>query len=175
MVYEKSDFTPFSSDAQRISTNFEQIYKAWLDARRQFDELLVSKYWVAKDSTDYLYVKSSSIDNGASVGPRGPNTEKQLSEFTQTKKELKMRIQSFDAVIQKRAGLYRRLRLPSLPDKFDLAWCRGSNVSLATLLGNQPANAKLSLACSKASTALTVFRRASLARLSAVTATRLSC
>ena len=32
-----------------------------------------------------------------------------------TKEELKKRIESFDAVILERAGLYRRLRLPSLP------------------------------------------------------------
>ena len=188
MNYAKSDFTPFSNDSQRISANLEQIYRAWLDARRQFDDMPVSMFWADKDGTDYLYVKSSSTDNGTSVGPRSSDTEKQLNEFTQAKDELKARIQSFDAVIQERAGLYRRLRLPSLPDRqaeilrkldieellgndllvvgtnafvayelfigaklptgneetedFDLAWCRGSKVSLATLLGNQPAKTK---------------------------------
>ena len=188
MHYLKSDFTPFSSDSQRVSANLEQIYRAWLDARRQLDALPVSMYWATKDDADYLYVKSTSSDNGASIGPRNPDTEKQLAAFTQSKGELKARIQSFDAVIQERAGLYRRLRLPSLPDRqaeilrkldieellgndllvvgtnafvayelfvgaklptgneetedFDLAWCRGSKVSLATLLGNQPAKTK---------------------------------
>ena len=188
MNYLQSDFIPFSSDSQRISANLEQIYKAWLDARRQFDNMPVSMFWAVKDGTDYLYVKSSSTDNGTSVGPRSPDTEKQLNEFTQTKDELKARIQSFDAVMQERAGLYRRLRLPSLPDRqaeilrkldieellgndllvvgtnafvayelfvgaklptgneetedLNLAWCRGSKVSLATLLGNQPAKTK---------------------------------
>ncbi len=183
MHYTKSDFTPFSSDSQRVSANLEQIYRAWLDVRRQLDALPVSMYWAAKDGADYLYVKSSSTDNGASVGVKSPDTEKQLADFTQTKEELKARVQSFDAVIQERAGLYRRLRLPSLPDRqseilrkldieellgndllvvgtnafvayelfigaklptgneetedFDLAWCRGSKVSLAALLGNQ--------------------------------------
>ena len=148
----------------------------------------VSMYWAVKDDTDYLYVKSSSSDNGASIGPRSLDTEQQLAEFTQTKEELKARIQSFDTVIQERAGLYRRLRLPSLPDRqaeilrkldieellgndllvvgtnafvayelfvgaklptgneetedFDLAWCRGSKVSLAALLGIKPAKTK---------------------------------
>ena len=188
MHYLKSDFTPFSSDSQRVTANLEQIYRAWLDARRQLDALPVSMYWATKDDADYLYVKSTSSDNGASIGPRNPDTEKQLAAFTQSKGELKARIQSFDAVIQERAGLYRRLRLPSLPDRqaeilrkldieellgndllvvgtnafvayelfvgaklptgneetedFDLAWCRGSKVSLATLLGNQPAKTK---------------------------------
>jgi hypothetical protein len=188
MLHAKSDFTPFSSDAQRVSANLEQIYRAWLDARRQLDALPVSMYWATKDGADYLYAKSSSNDNGASIGPRSQDTEKQLAEFTQTKEELKARVQSFDAVIQERAGLYRRLRLPSLPDRqaeilrkldieellgndllvvgtnafvayelfigaklptgndetedFDLAWCRGSKVSLATLLGTTPTKTK---------------------------------
>lgn len=188
MTYSKADFIQFSSDSQRISANLEQAYSAWLAARRQLDALPVSMYWVDKDGTDYLYLKSTSNDNGASVGLRSQATEAKLLEFTQAKEELKARIQSFDALIAERAGLYRRLRLPSLPDRqaeilrkldveellgndlivvgtnafvayelfigaklptgneeteaFDLAWCRGSKVSLATLLGKQPAKTK---------------------------------
>jgi hypothetical protein len=188
MNYLKSDFTPFSSDSQRVSANLEQIYTAWLDARRQLDAMPVSMYWAAKDSADYLHVKNSSSDNGTSLGPRSADTEAQLAGFTQTKAELKARVESFDAVILERAGLYRRLRLPSLPDRqaeilrkldieellgndllvvgtnafvayelfvgaklptgneetedFDLAWCRGSKVSLATLLGKKSNGAK---------------------------------
>ena len=188
MHYLKSNFIPFSSDSQRVSANLEQIYRAWLDVRKQLDAMPVSMYWATKDDADYLYVKTSSTDNGASIGPRSTDTEKQLTGFTQTKEELKARVKSFDAVIQERAGLYRRLRLPSLPDRqaeilrkldieellgndllvvgtnafvayelfvgaklptgneetedFDLVWCRGSKVSLATLLGKQPAKTK---------------------------------
>ena len=188
MSYLKSDFTPFSSDSQRVSANLEQIYAAWLDARRQLDAMAVSMYWAAKDSADYLHVKTSSSDNGTSLGPRSANTEAQLAQFIQTKEELKARVASFDAVILERAGLYRRLRLPSLPDRqaeilrkldieellgndllvvgtnafvayelfvgaklptgneetedFALAWCRGSKVSLAALLGKKPNGAK---------------------------------
>ena len=188
MNYSKSDFTPFSNDSQRVSANLEQIYTAWLDTRRQLDALPVSMYWAAKDSADYLHVKTTSNDNGTSIGPRSADTEARFAEFTQTKEELKKRIESFDAVILERAGLYRRLRLPSLPDRqaeilrkldieellgndllvvgtnafvayelfvgaklptgneetedFDLAWCRGSKVSLATLLGKHPAKSK---------------------------------
>lgn len=188
MAYKKSDFLPFSNDSQRISANLEQIYGAWVNARRQVDALPVSMYWVAKDGNDYLHVKTKSTDNGTSIGARSEQTEAQFSEFTRSKEELKTRVASFDAVILERAGLYRRLRLPSLPDRqaeilrkldieellgndllvvgtnafvayelfagaklptgneetedFDLAWCRGSKVSLATLLGRQPAKSK---------------------------------
>ena len=188
MIYSKSDFTPFSKDSQRVSANLEQIYTAWLDARRQLEALPVSMYWAAKDNTDYLHIKNASTENGTSIGPRSPETETQLAEFTKNKEELKARVGSFDAVISERAGLYRRLRLPSLPDRqaeilrkldieellgndllvvgtnafvayelfigaklptgneetedFDLAWCRGSKVSLATQLRRTPAKTK---------------------------------
>lgn len=188
MSYSKSDFTSFSRDSQRVSANLEQIYTAWLDARRQLEALPVSMYWAAKDNTDYLHIKNASTENGTSIGPRSPETETQLAEFTKNKEELKARVGSFDAVISERAGLYRRLRLPSLPDRqaeilrkldieellgndllvvgtnafvayelfigaklptgneetedFDLAWCRGSKVSLATQLRRTPAKTK---------------------------------
>ncbi|OGB28730.1 MAG: hypothetical protein A3F78_16345 [Burkholderiales bacterium RIFCSPLOWO2_12_FULL_61_40] len=188
MSYSKSDFTPFSNDSQRVSANLEQIYTAWLDTRRQLDALPVSMYWATKDNTDYLHIKNTSSENGTSIGPRSPETEARLAEFTKSKGELKARVVSFDAVILERAGLYRRLRLPSLPDRqaeilrkldieellgndllvvgtnafvayelfvgaklptgneetedFDLAWCRGSKVSLAAQLGRKPAKTK---------------------------------
>jgi hypothetical protein len=82
MSYSKSDFTPFSNDSQRVSANLEQIYAAWLDARRQLEAMPVSMYWAAKDSADYLHVKTSSNDNGTSIGPRSPETEARFADFT---------------------------------------------------------------------------------------------
>ncbi len=180
MTYKKSDFIAFSSDSQRVILNLEQIYATWLDTRRELETLPVSMYWSSKDQTDYLHVKQNSSDNGTSLGPRSAALEQQFSEFTETKEALKTRLTSFDAVITERAALYRRLRLPSLPDRqaeilrrldidgllgsdllvvgsnafvayelytgarlptgneetedFDLAWCRGSEVSLASTL-----------------------------------------
>jgi hypothetical protein len=180
MQFLKSDFVPFSSDSQRVSANLEQIYQAWLDAKRELDEMPMSMYWASKDQTDYLHIKQHTGDNGTSLGPRNAETQAQFAQFTQTKEELKARVESFDAVIAERAALYRRLRLPSLPDRqaeilrkldvadllgndllvvgtnafvayelfigaklptgneetedFDLAWCRGSKVSLATVV-----------------------------------------
>jgi hypothetical protein len=178
MAYEKADFLPFSSDSQRVVLNLEQAYASWLDTRRELDGMPVSMYWVAKDSADYLHIKRSSNDNGTSLGPRSAQTEQQFADFAQSKESLKTRVASLDSVIAERAGLYRRLRLPSLPDRqaeilrsldiegllgndllvvgtnafvayelyagarlptgneetedFDLAWCRGSKVSLAS-------------------------------------------
>jgi hypothetical protein len=197
MPFLKSDFVSFSSDSQRVSANLEQIYQAWVDVKRELDAMPMSMYWVSKDQTDYLHVKRQSGDNGTSLGARNTDTEAQFAEFTQTKEELKARVESFDAVIAERAALYRRLRLPSLPDRqaeilrkldvadllgndllvvgtnafvayelfigaklptgneetedFDLAWCRGSKVSLAAVLPNavKPAKPKTLLSILK--------------------------
>jgi hypothetical protein len=178
MACTKAEFRPFSNDSQRVVLNLEQAYASWLDIRRELETMPVSMYWVAKDSTDYLHLKRSSSDNGTSIGPRNAQTEQQFSDFAQAKESLKTRLASLDAVITERAALYRRLRLPSLPDRqaeilrrldiegllgndllvvgtnafvayelftgarlptgneetedFDLAWCRGSKVSLAS-------------------------------------------
>lgn len=117
MSYLKSNFTPFSNNSQSVSANFAQIYAAWLDVRRQLDAMPVSMDSAAKDSANYLHVKTLSSNNGTSIGVRSAGTETQFAKFTQTKEELKARVDSFDAVIAERAGLYRRLRLPSLPDR----------------------------------------------------------
>ena len=117
MPYKKSDFLLFLNDSQRISANLEQIYTAWLDTRRQMEMLPVSMYRASKEGTGYLHVKAYSNDNGTSKGARSQQTETQLAEFSQGKVELKARINSFDAVILERAGLCRRLRLRSLPDR----------------------------------------------------------
>jgi hypothetical protein len=180
MVYSKSDFLPFSSDSQRIAANLEQAYQTWLDTRRDLDALPMSLYWANRDGVDYLYAKNDPQGSGTSIGPRSPETETRYNQFVEERTALKARIASLDGVISERAALYRRLRLPSLPDRqaeilraldiagllgqdllvvgtnafvayelfigaklptgneetedFDLAWCRGSKVSLATRL-----------------------------------------
>ena len=117
MPCEKSDFLLYLNDSQRISANLEQIYTAWLDTRRQMEMLPVSMYRASKEGTGYLPVKAYSNDNCTSKGARSQQTETQLAEFSQGKAELKARIDSFDAVTLEHTGMYRRLRLSSLPDR----------------------------------------------------------
>lgn len=117
MVYQKTDFIAFSADAQRVVANLEQAYDAWLDARRELEALPVSMYWQSKDGADYLAVKHHSSDSGSSLGRRGPETEAQLEDFLANKTRLRDRVKLTNATIAERAALYRRLRLPSIPDQ----------------------------------------------------------
>ena len=117
MVYSKQDFSEYSAESQRVRANLEQTYAAWVDVRREADAMPVSMYWSSKDGVDYLSVKNTSQDNGRSLGRRSPQLEAQYQSHVDTKARLKERIHALDAQLTERAGLYRRLRLPSIPDR----------------------------------------------------------
>ena len=177
MIYQKNDFIEFSPDSQRVVANLEQSYAAWLDSKRSLKALATSMYWTEKDGVEYLNIKKTSFDNGTTVGRRDATTNVQFNNHTDTKARLKDRIRSVDEQLRERASLYRRLRLPAIPDRqaeilrcldiedmlgtdlmvvgtnafvayelacgarfptgneetedFDMAWCRGTKVSLA--------------------------------------------
>lgn len=117
MEYKKHDFIQFSKDSQRVLANLEQSYAAWLDAKRDYEATPTSMFWANKDGVEYLAVKATSGDNGTTIGRRSPLTEAQFQEYTELKSRLKARISAVDEQLRERAGLYRRLRLPSIPDR----------------------------------------------------------
>ena len=117
MEYKREDFILFSNDAQRITANLEQSYAAWVESKRQLEELPISMFWKEQDGVEYLAVKQLSNDSGTTVGRRSANTGQQYQSHIETKSRIKQRISSQDAQLTERAGLYRRLRLPSIPDR----------------------------------------------------------
>ena len=117
MIYEKSQYLAFSADAQRTAANLEQAYSFWLDSRQSLHNLPVSMYWAERSGNEYLYAKQNTQDSGTSLGVRSVVTEAQLAAYTQEKQQLHQRVANADELIATRAALYRRMRLPSLPDK----------------------------------------------------------
>jgi hypothetical protein len=117
MIYEKSEFSPFSNDSERIWANLEQAHQQWIDLRRDLDALPTSLYWVERADTAYLYVKNTSADNGTSLGAKTPDLEARYQHYLASKARLKDRLNALDTVIEERAALYRRLRLPFILDK----------------------------------------------------------
>ena len=117
MIYEKSQYLVFSADAQRTAANLEQAYSFWLDSRQSLQNLPVSMYWAERSGSEYLYAKQSTQDNGTSLGVRSESTEQQLATYLEDKQQLQERVVNADELIATRAALYRRMRLPSLPDK----------------------------------------------------------
>ena len=51
------------------------------------------------------------------MGRRDATTEEQFNHYAETKTRLKDRIRSVDEQLRERASLYRRLRLPAIPDR----------------------------------------------------------
>ncbi len=117
MIYEKHQYLPFSSDAQRLAANLEQAYSFWLSARQSLKALPGSMYWAERNGSHYLYVKQNGSDNGTSLGVRNPQTEQQFATFSEEKKQALERAAAAEKLIQTRSGLYRRMRMPTLPDK----------------------------------------------------------
>ena len=117
MIYEKHQYLPFSADAQRLAANLEQAYSFWLSARQSLQKLPASMYWAERSGRQYLYVKQSGADSGTSHGVRSPEAEQKFEAFTVEKNQALERAASADALIQTRSTLYRRLRMPTLPDK----------------------------------------------------------
>ena len=74
-------------------------------------------YWSNKEGEDYLCVKKHSHNSGQSLGRRSPQLEAQYNSHIENKSRLKERIRVLDAQLTERAGLCRRLRLPSIPDR----------------------------------------------------------
>lgn len=179
MQYEKNEFAPFSAESQRVRANLEQCYNAWVDAKREFDDLPASMFWKAVGGVQYLAIKEDSDSNAKTYGRRDEAGEKRLAHYQKEKERLNQRIRALDAQVSERAGLYRRLRMPSILDRqaeilrrldvegllgtdlmvvgtnafiayelacgarfptgneetedFDVAWCRGSGASIASI------------------------------------------
>jgi hypothetical protein len=117
MEYKRENYTEFSSDSQRIIANLEQAHAQWVDLNRELLELPASMYWVGKDGKEYLYAKQNTQDDGTSFGAKNESTIARFEQYTAQKTDLKTRLANLESMLAERAGLYRRLRLPSLPDK----------------------------------------------------------
>ena len=134
-------------------------------------------FWKAAGGVQYLAIKEDS--NAKTYGRRDEAGEKRLAHYQKEKERLNQRIHALDAQVSERAGLYRRLRMPSILDRqaeilrrldvegllgtdlmvvgtnafiayelvcgarfptgneetedFDVAWCRGSGASIASI------------------------------------------
>ena len=117
MIYKLSDFTPFSAESQRIRSNLEQAYTAWLDTKRGLDSMPAAMSWKSVGALEYLFIKENSNDHGTTDGRRDARTEARLLEYQQEKQRLTERVRALDVQVSERAGLYRRLRMPSIPDR----------------------------------------------------------
>lgn len=117
MEFIKVNYTEFSSDSQRVIANLEQAHAQWVDLQQLLQALPVSMYWVEREGKEYLYAKQTSQDSGTSLGAKSAETTARFAAFTDEKTALKARLSNLETMLSERAALYRRLRLPAMPDK----------------------------------------------------------
>lgn len=117
MIYQLSDFIKFSADSQRVVSNMEAAYEAWLATSRELQALPVSMYWVARGDTTYLAVKQNSTGPGTTKGKKNEATEQEYESYQKQKSALKERLAGLNATLTERATLYRSLKLPVTLDR----------------------------------------------------------
>ncbi len=117
MTYRKTDFIPFSADAQRSIANLEAAYGQLVDIERELDAMPTSMFWQTKNGKDYLAVKKSTSACGTTQGPRSVETERQFAEYSAERTRLQARRASLSALVQDRVKLCRALRLPQLAEQ----------------------------------------------------------
>ena len=117
MIYALTDFTKFSADSQRVISNVESAYDAWVETSREIQSLPVSMYWVTRGDTDYLSVKRDSADSGTTQGKRSEETEREFESYQKKKSALKVRLATLGATLTERIALYRALHLPRTLDR----------------------------------------------------------
>ena len=184
MTYKKTDFVPFSADAQRSIANLEAACGQLADIERELEAMPSSMFWQNKNGTEYLAIKKSTAACGTTRGLRSPETERQLADYLAERERLQARRASLSSLVQDRVKLCRALRLPQLAEQqgrllreldlhgllgydvlvvgtnafaayemvcgarfpvgneatedFNLAWCRGTLVSLAAIAPPAP-------------------------------------
>jgi len=117
MTYKKTDFVPFSADAQRSIANLEAAYGQLVDIERELEAMPSSMFWQNKNGTEYLAVKKSTADSGTTRGLRSPETERQLADYLAERERLQARRASLSSLVQDRVKLCRALRLPQMAEQ----------------------------------------------------------
>ena len=74
-------------------------------------------FWKTVGDAQYLAVKETSESNAKTYGRRDEAAEQRLTNYQQEKERLNQRVRALDAQVSERAGLYRRLRMPSILDR----------------------------------------------------------
>ena len=117
MTYKLNEFFQFSPESQRVRANLEQSYAVWAETKRQLEALPASMFWKTVGSAQYLAIKETSESNAKTHGRRDEAAEQRLTNYQHEKERLNQRVRALDAQVSERAGLYRRLRMPSILDR----------------------------------------------------------
>jgi len=109
-----NQYTSFTSEQAKVSTNAAQVFEAFDDARNQARRFEGSMSWKRISGREYLY-RVRSGGRSSSLGPRSKSTEAQEEAFVRGKIAHKERLKNLKAELDIHAGYARLNRLNRFP------------------------------------------------------------
>jgi hypothetical protein len=104
----------FNDEQLRVAANLEVQYDAWMGMERVVRGLAYRLYWKKSNGHEYLIKLVDSKNNGTSLGPRSPDTESIIADYSRRKEEALARRESMRASLDTTCRLYRALRMPAI-------------------------------------------------------------
>jgi hypothetical protein len=92
-----------TAEQRRIAVDAAQLYQHSTDLQAERQTLRGGLYWKTVSGHDYLIRITDRRGGNRSLGPRSPETEKAYREFTDTKRDLDMRIKSINDEVARQA------------------------------------------------------------------------
>ncbi|MBI4643209.1 MAG: hypothetical protein HY743_05655 [Deltaproteobacteria bacterium] len=111
-VYTLTELTPGQRQTSRAAS---EIYRAYLETRRQSRALKGGMHWKKIRGRDYLYRYRDRFGHGQSLGPRSEHTERLFTRFTRERQEAAARVHRERLRLQEQSRFCRAARLHRVP------------------------------------------------------------
>lgn len=108
------DYIPLTDNAARQVIDSTTIFDEFVRVQKQARQYGGGMYWKHQGAYEYL-VKTQLDNRQARVGPRSPETEKIMEEFTSRKRELEARLKSLRAALTDAERLNKALKAGRVP------------------------------------------------------------
>jgi hypothetical protein len=96
-------FRELTAEQRRIAIDTAQLYEHLIELQTERQTLNGGLYWKNVAGHDYLVRVTDRTGGNRSLGPRSPETEEAYREFTETKRDLDVRIKSINEEVARQA------------------------------------------------------------------------
>ena len=108
-------FTELTEGQRQIYRGAVEIYRAYLEAVSQNRRLQGGMHWKKIRGREYLYRYRDRYGHGGSLGPRSPQTEQVLGDFSRQRKALAARLQGLRLRLAEQARFCRAALIHQVP------------------------------------------------------------
>jgi hypothetical protein len=107
---------PFIDEQLRTLVNLDQVYRYWIQSKRELRAMPYGMRWKTVSARDYLYEIFDRLGNGRSLGPRSPETEARHKDYQQKRKELEERVSASVEKLEQNSRIARAVKLPGIAE-----------------------------------------------------------